>query len=320
MQTRSAKKPRRRILASPLRLVVIGLAAMAIVVGGVAVGRHLSADSPPVAGNTAEAPKPTPVSLPAAPSPMVLPDGAGQSESGRFEAEFAALEATLDADVGVVVRPVGTGPAPVAAGEQGVDSAWSTIKVPLAIAGLRAADPPEVTDVMRAAITRSDNAAAESIWQSLGDPATAAQKVQDVLAQTGDPTVVESEKVRPEFTAFGQTIWSLANQAMFLSSAVCDVRNEPIMSLMSEIEPGQRWGLAVIPGVRSKGGWGPSESGAYLVRQMGIVPLPAGSAVVTVAATPRSGSFEDGARVLTQIADWLSQHDDLLPAGNCPSP
>ena len=44
------------------------------------------------------------------------------------------------------------------------------IKVPLVIAALREEAPPEVTDAMTAAITESDNAAAESIWASLGDP------------------------------------------------------------------------------------------------------------------------------------------------------
>ena len=73
------------------------------------------------------------------------------------------------------------------AGEWSTGTAWSTIKVPLAIAGLRETDPPEVTEAMRAAITQSDNDAAESIWASLGDPATAATKSRAVLAEAGAP-------------------------------------------------------------------------------------------------------------------------------------
>ncbi|MGO9156626.1 hypothetical protein [Mycobacterium sp.] len=56
---------------------------------------------------------------------------------------------------------------------------------------------------MTAAITESDNAAAESIWASLGDPVIAARKVEAVLRQTGDFTTVQSQKVLPEFSAFG---------------------------------------------------------------------------------------------------------------------
>ncbi|KUH81642.1 hypothetical protein AU186_15715 [Mycobacterium sp. GA-1999] len=291
--------------------------AIGIVAGGAVVGRHLSLGAPSVDRSSTVDAKPTPVRLPA-PPPVSVPDAPIAGDSGRFAAEFEAFSADLNADVGIVVHPVGSGPPPVAAGEWSTGPAWSTIKVPLVIAGLRAADSPEVTESMRAAITRSDNVAAETIWESLGDPVTAAQKVQDVLAEAGDPTIVESQKVRPEFTAFGQTEWSLADQATFLSFAACDVRNQPVLSLMSQVEPSQSWGLAAISGAQYKGGWGPSEAGAYLVRQMGIIPLPGGSAVITVAAAPNSGTLDDGTVVLTRIADWLSEHTDLLPAGACP--
>lgn len=307
----------RRSTRSSLRIVLIVVAALAIVAGGVAVGRQLSIGSPSVARSATEVAKPTPVQL-TAPPPVPLPDAPTGNDSDQFAVAFEAFAGELNAEVGIVVRPAGAETVSVTAGEWSIGPAWSTIKVPLAIAGLRATDPPTLTEEMRAAITQSDNAAAESIWQSLGDPVTAAQKVQDVLAETGDATVVESQKVRPEFTAFGQTRWSLTDQAAFLSSAVCDARNEPILSLMSEVEPSQSWGLGAIPGARYKGGWGPSEAGAYLVRQMGVIPFQGGSAVVTVAAEPDSGSFDDGATVLTRIAEWLNQHVELLPAGNCP--
>ena len=89
----------------------------------------------------------------------------------------------------------------------------------------------------RAAITESDNAAAESIWEGLGDPVTAARKVEDVLKEAGDSTTVQSQKVRPEFTAFGQTYWPLIDQARFLAFAVCDNRNAPSSSLFDSEFP-----------------------------------------------------------------------------------
>lgn len=315
---RHERAPKRRSRLSPLHVGLIVLVALAIVAGGAVLGRQLSIGSASVARSATALPKPTPVQLPAAHPSTTEPDAPLEGGNRRFATEFEALAAELPATLGIVVRPVGDGPPPVAAGKWSVGPAWSTIKVPLVIAALRATDPPTVSDAMRAAITHSDNAAAESIWQNLGDPRTAAQKVQEVLAAAGDPTVVESEKVRTEFTAFGQTQWSLADQAVFLSSAVCDANNEPVVALMSEIEPSQSWGLGSIPGSEYKGGWGPSETGVYLVRQMGVIPTPGGSAVVTVAAEPDSGSFDDGATVLTRVAEWLSQHADLLPAGNCP--
>jgi hypothetical protein len=304
--TRSKQNRRRRSL---LLVVLIVALAIGILGGGYVVGRDL-ASAPSSAPSSAPAPQPpSPATL--APAPPV-PVGAGP-----FADEFASLAAELNATAGIVVRPVGAGPEPVTAGEWSTGTAWSTIKVPLAIAGLRETDPPEVTEAMRAAITQSDNDAAESIWASLGDPAIAATKVQAVLADARAPTTVESRKVRPEFTAFGQTTWSLSDQATFLSSTACDPRNQPIIDLMGQIEPDQLWGLGQIEGAKLKGGWGPSLEGNYLVRQFGVVPVNDGLAVVAVAVEPNSGAFDDGTQALTQIANWLQEHADLLPVGNC---
>jgi hypothetical protein len=170
---------------------------------------------------------------------------------------------------------------------------------------------------MKAAITESDNAAAESIWASLGDPVTAARKVQDVLEQAGDPTHVEWRKLRPEFTAFGQSDWALVDQVRFLAYASCDKQDEPTFDLLSQVEPDQRWGLGTIPNTGFKGGWGPSLTGSYLVRQMGVLTTPAGQTAVAVAVQPASGSFSDGTRDLTEVARWLTDHLAALPAGRC---
>ncbi|WP_006244419.1 hypothetical protein [Mycolicibacterium tusciae] len=305
--TRSKQnRPRRSLL---LVVLIAALAAIGILGGGYVIGRDL-ASAPSSAQSSAPAPQP--------PSPATLAPGTpAPVDAALFATEFATLAAELNAQVGIVVRPVGVGPEPVTAGEWFTGTAWSTIKVPLAIAGLRETDPPGVTEAMRAAITQSDNDAAESIWASLGDPATAAAKVQAVLAEAGAPTAVESQRLRPEFTAFGQTTWSLTDQATFLSSAACDPRNQPIMDLMGQIEPDQTWGLGQIPGAKFKGGWGPSPAGDYLVRQFGVVPVNDGLAVVAVAVEPNSGAFDDGTQALTRIATWLTEHADLLPVGNC---
>ncbi|MGE2724434.1 hypothetical protein [Mycolicibacterium pulveris] len=305
----------RRVSVPPLLASLVVLLAFTLLVGGVVVGRHLAIGSSVARGVTA-LPKAAPTA-PLSPAPIPTPTVPPHGDGSPLAAEFAALSAELDARVGLVVQAVGVGLTPIIFGDWSVGPAWSTIKVPLAITGLRASDPPVVTDAMRAAITRSDNGAAESIWASLGDPATAASKVQEVLAEVGDPTIVESRKVRPEFTAFGQTEWSLNNQARFLAAAVCDPRNEPIVSLMGQIEPDQSWGLGTIPGAQFKGGWGPSVEGDYLVRQLGVVPTQGGATAVAVAVAPTSGSFSDGTEALTRIAAWLSEHADLLPAGTC---
>jgi hypothetical protein len=189
--------------------------------------------------------------------------------------------------------------------------------MPLAIAALREEDPPRVTPAMNSAITESDNAAAESLWQGLGDPITAARKVEAVLRETGDSTTVQSHKVRPEFTPFGQTDWPLIDQARFTSIAVCDRRNALIFELMAQVTRDQKWGIGIIPGTRFKGGWGPPMSGSYLVRQMGVLGTESGLTAVALAAERASGSFTDVIQDLTEVARWLRAHRAALPSGQC---
>jgi hypothetical protein len=237
--------------------------------------------------------------------------------AATLAADFALLETKLNAVAGIAVSAVGNGHAPIMLGDWKSGSAWSTIKVPLIIAALREENPPVVTDAMTAAITESDNAAAESIWASLGDPVAAARKVEAVLRQTGDSTTVQSQKVRPEFTAFGQTDWSLTDQTRFTSVAVCDSANAPVFALMGRVQPDQRWGIGTVPGTQFKGGWGPSPTGSYLVRQLGVLPAPNGRIAVALAAQPSSGKFDDGTAALNEMANWLTAHLGALPAGHC---
>lgn len=242
----------------------------------------------------------------------------GPDES--LAADFARLQSSLHSTAGIAISAVGSSQEPLVFGDFRSGAAWSTIKVPLVIAALRAEHPPAVTPAMTAAITESDNAAAESLWASLGDPETAARAVDAVLRNAGDPTPVQSRRIRPEFSAFGQTDWALTEQVRFVSQAWCDGTNSPVFDLMGHVDAAQRWGIGVIDGARFKGGWGPSETGSYLVRQLGVLVTPAGGTAVAIAAQPESGRFEDGTADLSKIAEWLTSHRAALPAGRCGSP
>jgi hypothetical protein len=233
-------------------------------------------------------------------------------------ADFARLQSAIDGTIGLAIAPAGNAASAISLGHWTIGPAWSTIKVPLVIAAMRQDDSSQVNEAMREAVTKSDNAAAESIWEGLGDAVTAAHTVEKVLIEAGDHTTVESQKKRPEFTAFGQTRWSLNAQLRFAAFAACDDRDAPVRALMGQIEQDQQWGLGVIPNAQFKGGWGPSEAGAYLVRQFGFLTNSSGAvSVVAMAVQPASGSFADGTADLTQIGNWLRSHLAMLPAGQC---
>ncbi|MBV8861727.1 MAG: hypothetical protein JO259_07695 [Mycobacterium sp.] len=301
---------------------MVALGGALIVAAGAIVAFNLTPAHTPVRPSATKPPLRATLNssapLPTAPTVTTSPVGLG------LVADFAHLQTGLHATVGVVVRAAGAGSTgqTMLGGSGFADQpAWSTIKVPLVIAAMRQANIDQPTKPMAAAIIESDNAAAESIWESLGDPTTAAADVGRVLRDAGDPTIVESRKLRPQYTAFGQTDWSLTDQAKFLSVAACDPRDQPVLDLMGQVTNDQRsWGLGPQPGTKIKGGWGPSPSGRYLVRQIAVVPAgKRGLAVVAMAAEPESGSFIDGTRAITEVGNWLQARLDALPAGQCPA-
>ena len=310
----AASQDRRRFTRRCLVREFVALVVLIVVVTVCAVATYYHVPSRLASAPSMKPPAPNPASS-AAPTMVAPPPQAGTSNP--LDSDFRKLETTLHATMGVAVSAVGGRQTPTWLGDWEVGPAWSTVKVPLVIAAYRAKNPPQITDEMKAAITESDDAAAEKIWEGLGDPATAAQKVEQILEPTGDPTTVQSQKVRPEFTAFGQTIWSLENQARFTASAFCDSANDPIFALMGPVDPDQSWGIGRIPGTEFKDGWGPSPSGQFLVRQMGVLSGPGGKIAVAIAAEPDSGSFDDGTKDLSQVGTWLTDHLGALPAGQC---
>jgi beta-lactamase family protein len=182
-------------------------------------------------------------------------------------------------------------------------AAWSTIKVPLALAV--AARGPTALDeeLIGLALTRSDNVAAYTLWERLGPPEVAGAAVEDVLAAAGDTqTKVQTQVLRAGFTPFGQTEWSLAAQVQLMAAIPRLPGSDSIRARLREVVPEQRWGLGVLgDDVELKGGWGPDLGGRHVVRQMGRV----GSLAVALAAVADDGSFESGTAMLDRVALWL---------------
>ena len=86
----------------------------------------------------------------------------------------------------------------------------------------------------------------------------------------------------------------------------------PVLSLMQQVVPDQRWGLGSLGAeTQFKGGWGPIP--AALPRSAdGNRQLANGrSLAASIATMPADGSFETGTAHLTQIAQWLIDHVDV---------
>lgn len=232
-----------------------------------------------------------------------------------LETRFEELAAAVPGTIGIAITHPGRSEVS-SYGRWSAGVAWSTIKVPLAVAALRSA-PAGTHDLVVKAITESDNRASEKLWSQLGDPAHAAQKVQAVIRAAGDTaTVVESRRIRRGFTAFGQTQWSLDRQAHFAAQLPYLDDASAVIDLMHRLTSRQRWGLAAKD-IAAKGGWGPGANGGYLVRQFGVIPAESGHVGVALAA--EAHAFDAAVDVVDMMADWLvdqhNQRNNRKPAG-----
>lgn len=219
-----------------------------------------------------------------------------------------------DADIALAYAPVGGG-VPVVVGDAPPLVAWSTIKVPLALAVVRAGDGERLSTDITSALTASDNEAAARLWESLGDGASASGAVEEQLRRGGDRrTGVPSRVVVEGYSPFGQATWRLTDQTRMTSALPCLSGSRPVTTAMGQVVDGQRWGLGGIAGARYKGGWGSTPEG-YVVRQLGIVPGEGGRTAVTLQV--RTGTHAQGTAIADQLAQVVRRHRDELPAGAC---
>jgi hypothetical protein len=258
----------------------------------------------------------------AASAPLGVSDHLAAGDLAASQASFNKLAARLSGSEAVAYTVLGGG-ATTRFGSWRTGPAWSTVKVPVAVAAVtKAGGHPgtRLRSLMRRSITASDNAATEQLWAYLGKPTTAAARTQAVLRSAGDAnTRVQSRRVRPGFSAYGQTTWSLASQAAFAAKLPCIRNSAEVLRLMGQVKPGQRWGIgAAGRPAQFKGGWGPRPGGGYLVRQMGIVTLPNGTRIgLAIASQPADGRLETGAANLSALARWAVAHAKVSGRGGC---
>lgn len=187
------------------------------------------------------------------------------------------------------------------------DIAWSTFKVPIAIA----ADRAELANaaMIESAIAASDNDSAFALWLALGSDDSAIDAVEKVLAEGGD-TVTSCENLAEngEPTPYGFTEWSLKDQLTFASHLRELEGAETTFEAMGESKDYQPYGLAMLRNAHFKGGWGPDDDGNYLVRQFGIFDGPDGQEVpIAVMVKPSDGLYETGQKALTRLVQELQR-------------
>lgn len=289
-----------------LARLAIGVFALAVLTGGVFV--IVTGSGGPGAGAHQPAPAAT-VSDPTSGNP----DFSGEEQ---LRASFDRLD--LPVPVGLALVPVGGG-TPLLLGDQTPHDAWSTIKVPVALAAerLHGANRAESR-----ALVDSDNRSARILMRSLGSPEQAAAAVTAVLHEGHSATTVQ-QAPDGQWPQAGETVWPLADSAIWTAHLPCMTGSAHILDLMSHVGPTQDWGLRQIPGDRTavKGGWGKNDDDlGYVVRQIGVIALDDGRQVaVSMSAHAPGMTFDTGGAALNGLGRWLGDNLALLPAGRCPT-
>jgi hypothetical protein len=250
--------------------------------------------------------------------------GVGKFLGSNAESSFDAMAASLPAQVGMAVEPLGS--------EEVVEfgtllhsgHAWSSIK-PAILSTVLAEQGEhlgaEEESWAEGAITASDNEDAADLFHTIegrqGSLENASAAVGNTIHEGGSAgTIVATAPPPPgAVSTYGQTEWPVGEAVRFYHGlATCRVHGTSyIEGLMEQVIPEQRWGLgeASWPSgdrVGMKGGWGPDSeaNGGYLVRQSGFVQNSEGGVAVAMIAIDESGSYPAGASDLTKMAQWLA--------------
>jgi len=237
--------------------------------------------------------------------------------------------------LGVAVAPLG-GTTAFVFGDWPGGEAWSTIKVPLALAvvqtssGISLGDgsdkypygackaDPSTGEAIRKALVNSDNCSAWQLWEGLGgDNSRAAAAVTQVLRSGGDATTTVTSTGNGHRLTSGMTVWSLTDQATFAAHLPQLDGSQLVWTTMGlpAGDSGAGTGLHIFAGAHVKDGAGSAPPGGPVTRQLGVISVGDGMCSAVAIGTDRSGSAFS---TLTSIASVLRANMAALPAGPCP--
>lgn len=291
-----------RRMARAMAAVVVGVVVSVGAFAGLSVAsadHRVDARTDHPRAGVATGPRATSVVRFPAPSPVAAPDRADDFR-GRFgdSASVVVMDSSGTWRVGGPEDP----------------RAWSTLKPLLAAAVLSDAPKdglsPDEADWLTAALSWSDNDAAAMLLSDLADRhgslEAGAARADDLLRRAGDGTTT----VVPDPESMGDTAWPLVEQARFWSALASGCLLDAdgtatLLDLLGHVVEEQAWGLGRIGASAYKGGWELAEDGTWLVRQVGLVPVGDGAAVVAMAMRGPAGDLAEVTPALDQIAAWV---------------
>lgn len=208
----------------------------------------------------------------------------------------AAIEEETGTQAGISLFD---GTTQTSAGSVGTLPAWSTIKIPIAVAAQEYCSYDEATlaQLTSASIEYSDNDAASSLWTCLGHESEASQIVGEEIAKGGMSVQVEPY--------FGTTVWPVPAQARYAHYLASLPEDHPVIEEMHKINPEHSYGLGRIPDMPFKGGWSDADDGSWHSRQMGFATIGETTYGIAIAARSVDGSEEDCQATLDKLAQYI---------------
>jgi hypothetical protein len=223
------------------------------------------------------------------------------------------LEDKYQTSLGVAIAPIApAGRAfmrPWTGGSLVTGYAWATADLPVALAVLR--EPKEPNDpeyLLTRAFNDSSAAGDLALWQYLGTDTVAAEKTQAIIVEAGDlNTVVRVNEASAALAPFGQTRWTLSDQAMFMGSFYCMTESDRVLTHMRQPSLDDTYGLGLLPSVRVKSGSGTEPNGVDSLRQIALVEVATGTPyAVAVSAIAIDGSLATAKAALNELAPAIA--------------
>lgn len=227
----------------------------------------------------------------------VITTVAKQEPFPTLDNDVAAIEKDTSTEVGIALYD---GKSMHAAGSLHELPAWSSIKVPIAMAAAEHCeyDAELIEQFTEAAIEWSDNDGARALWDCMGSDAEASKLVGEEIAKSGSDVEVEG--------AFGTTTWPFTGQARYGYYLSKQDEDDPVIAMMHHIDKEQSYGLGQLEGVPFKGGWSDYEvDGSWHTRQFGWVEVDGVVYGVAIGARSEAGSYEDTVKALDEAAELL---------------
>ncbi|WP_276697504.1 hypothetical protein [Propionibacterium acidifaciens] len=300
---RGALGSARHVWHAPLPLVVVPMALVLLAVIVFGASRSANGRPAPVEVTTSGTPTPSPSRTPPPPPGPVEP--VADVNLAVLRSQVEGIESRYGVRVGLAVAgvaPVGQRlTATWTAGSLTSGPTWGTLDVPIALAVLDLDRmPSNLTYLLTKSISESSLSSDEALYTFLGGADDAAQAVDKVFQEFGDPvTTVATSTDRQGVPPFTQTDWTVASQSEFAGQLWCSSGDWYVTSRMRHVDDEHSYGFGSVVGSYIKTSEGTTADDSVVARQMAIIPTSTGERVgvslVVTAPPDRTGAAREAA-------------------------